>query len=93
MTVAEVIRAFEAEGIQLWLDGDHVRWRRRGRVPLALLAAAREHRDALRTYLARRCHACGHTRPIMLTMDADGAPWWICARCYRGEPNATRSRM
>lgn len=84
MTAGEVIRELELAGVALWLDGDRVRFRRRTRVPRALLAAAGEHRDAIRAYLARYCKACGLSRTVMLLMDADEAPWWICARCHCG---------
>jgi hypothetical protein len=84
VTAGEVIIALEAANVELWLADGRVRWRRRGPVPRALLKAAAEHRDAIRTYLARRCEACGQSRPVMLLLDGDTSPRWCCARCRLG---------
>lgn len=83
MTLAAVLRELEAAGVELWLDGDRVRWR--GDVAPELLALARRHRVAIAEYLARRCEVCALSRTIMVLMDADAAPWWLCSRCYRGD--------
>jgi hypothetical protein len=82
LTAGEVIRDLEAAGVQLWLEGDRVRWRRGARVPRALLAAAGEHRDSIRRYLARCCGSCRLSRPVMLLIDVDVEPWWLCSRCF-----------
>ena len=82
MTAGEVMQELEAAGVVLWLDGDRVRYRRgRGRVSRTLLAAAGEHRDAIRRYLARRCEQCGSSGSVMVMLDSD-SPWWLCPHCW-----------
>lgn len=87
MKAERVVEMAASSGIELWVEGDRIRYRApAGADVTSLRTAVAECRPELLAYLRgeRVCAHCGATNTIMLVLDGgEHGEWFLCAPCWK----------